>query len=110
MEAPEELRSLARKGLSKIVARELKARGPRMDAVFYLLNAMRLFRGKSLQEIQEITFEIGMLGKYGLDINDPQESHVRGRCRGGSSQRCSSSASCMPASRGSSWGWISGWI
>ena len=21
-------------------------------------------------------FEIGMLGKYGLDINDPQESHV----------------------------------
>jgi hypothetical protein len=26
--------------------------------------------------IQEITFEIGMLGKYGLDINDPQESHV----------------------------------
>jgi hypothetical protein len=28
--------------------------------------------GKSLQEIQEITFEIGMLGKYGLDINDPK--------------------------------------
>jgi tetratricopeptide (TPR) repeat protein len=76
MEAPEELRGLARKGLSKIAARELKARGPRMDAVFYLLDAMRLFRGRSLQEIQEITFEIGMLGKYGLDINDPQESHV----------------------------------
>ena len=32
--------------------------------------------GKSLQEIQEIAFEIDMLGKYGLDINDPQESHV----------------------------------
>jgi hypothetical protein len=47
-----------------------------MDAVFYLLDAMRLFRGRSLQEIQEITFEIGMHGKYGLDINDPQESHV----------------------------------
>ncbi len=76
MEAPEERRSLARNGLSKIAARELKARGPRMDAVFYLLDAMRLFRGKSLQEIQEMTFEIGMLGKYGLDINDPQESHV----------------------------------
>ena len=76
MEAPEELRGLARDGLSKIAARELKARGPRMDAVFYLLDAMRLFRGKSLQEILEINFEIGMLGKYGLDINDPQESHV----------------------------------
>ena len=49
MEAPEELRALARKGLSKIAARELKARGPRMDAVFYLLDALRLFRGKSLQ-------------------------------------------------------------
>jgi len=73
MEAPEELRGPARKGLSKIAARELKARGPRMDAVFYLLNALRLFRGKSLQEIQEIALEIGMLDKYGLDINDPQE-------------------------------------
>ena len=50
MEAPEELRGLARDGLSKIAARELKARGPRMDAVFYLLDAVRLFRGKSLQE------------------------------------------------------------
>lgn len=73
MEAPEELRSLARDVLRKIAARELKARGPRMDAVFYLLDAMRLFRGKSLQEI---TFEIGILGKYGLDINDPKETHV----------------------------------
>ena len=70
MEAPEELRVLARDGLRKIAARELKARGPRMDAVFYLLDALRLFRGKSLQEIQEITFEVGMLGKYGLNIND----------------------------------------
>jgi hypothetical protein len=34
-----------------------------MDAVFYLLDAMWLFRGKSLPMIQEITFEIGMLGK-----------------------------------------------
>ena len=32
------------------------------------------------------------------------------RCRGGHSRRCSSSASCTPASRGSSRGWISGWI
>ena len=32
--------------------------------------------GKSLPEIQEIALEIGMLGKYGLDINDPQETNV----------------------------------
>ncbi len=73
MEAPEELRGLARDGLRRIVVRGLKARGPRMDGSLLSGWAMRLFRGKSLQEI---TFEIGMLGKYGLDINDPQESHV----------------------------------
>jgi hypothetical protein len=39
----EELRALARKGLREIAVRELKARGPRMDVVFYLLGAMRLF-------------------------------------------------------------------
>jgi hypothetical protein len=33
MPAPEELRALARNGLREIVVRELKARGPRMDAV-----------------------------------------------------------------------------
>ncbi|MGE4381218.1 MAG: hypothetical protein AB7E62_09800 [Methanothrix sp.] len=32
--------------------------------------------GKLLQEIQEITFEIGMLGQYGPDIYDPQGTHV----------------------------------
>ena len=76
MEAPEDLRRLARNGLREIAARELKARGPRMDAVFYLLDALRLFRGKSLEEIREIAFEIGMRGKYGLDINDPKSSHA----------------------------------
>ena len=43
MEVPEELRSLAGNGLREIAAREIKACGPRMDAVFYLLDAMRLF-------------------------------------------------------------------
>jgi hypothetical protein len=36
-----ELRALARNGLREIAVRELKARGPRVDAVFYLLDAMR---------------------------------------------------------------------
>jgi len=76
MEAPEELHPLARNGLSKIAACELKARGPGMDAVFYLLDAMRLFRSKSLVEIREIAFEIGIAGKYGQDINDSQETHI----------------------------------
>jgi len=76
MEAPEELRGLTRNGLSKIAAQQLNARGPRKDGGLLSSWAMRLLCGKSLPEIREITFEIGMLGKYGLDINDPQESHV----------------------------------
>lgn len=76
MEAPEGLRRLARGGLRDIAAREFKAKGPRMDAVFYLLDAMKMFKSKSLEEIKEITFEIGMLGRYGLDINDASEQHV----------------------------------
>ena len=76
MPAPEELRALARNGLREIAVRELKARGPRMDAVFYLLDAMRLFAGKTLDEVREVAFEIGLQGQYGLDINDPKETHV----------------------------------
>jgi len=38
--------------------------------------ALRLFCGKPLQEVQEITFEIGMLGKYWLDSNDCRSSPV----------------------------------
>ena len=52
--------------------------------------------GKSLQEIQEITFEIGMLGQYGLDINDPRGRTSCGRCRRGRSRRWSWCASCTP--------------
>ncbi|MGV8175448.1 MAG: tetratricopeptide repeat protein, partial [Methanothrix sp.] len=62
MLAPEELRALARNGLREIAVRELKARGPRMDAVFYLLDAMRLFAGKTLDEVREVAFEIGLQG------------------------------------------------
>ncbi len=54
-----------------------------MDAVFYLLDALKLFKDRSLQEVKEITFEIGMLGRYGLDINDPKELHVLRSLPGG---------------------------
>jgi hypothetical protein len=47
-----------------------------MDAVFYLRDAMRLFSGKTLDEVREVTFEIGLQGQYGLDINDPTETHI----------------------------------
>ena len=89
MPAPEELRALARNGLREIAVRGLKSRGPRMDAVFYLLEGMRLFRGKSLEEVREIAFEIVMLGQYGRDESDPRRrtscglagiSHLHDNC------------------------------
>lgn len=75
MPAPEELRGLARSGLREIGCLRTQCQGRGWTAVFYLLDARRLYRGKLLQEIQEITFETGMMWKRGLDINDPQESH-----------------------------------
>ncbi len=87
MEAPEELRGLARDGLRKIAVRGLKARGPRMDAVFYLLDALRLFRGKSLEEVREVAFEIGMLGQYGGTRSTPRRRTSCGPWRGGLSLR-----------------------
>ncbi len=74
--APETLRSLARNSLREMAAQEFKASGPRVDAVFYLLDALRSFRDKSFQENQDMTFDIGMLGRYGLDIYDHSTQHV----------------------------------
>jgi hypothetical protein len=51
-----------------------------------MVDAVRLFRDMSLEVVREITFEVGMLG--------------------GSSRGCSSSASYMRDSRGSSREWI----
>ncbi len=62
-----ELRALARKGLREIAARGLKASGLRMDAVFYLLDAMRLFQRPGPQHAGEVRT---------LDyVNDPESSH-----------------------------------
>lgn len=47
----------------------------RMDAVFYCLAALRLFRQKP-ELVQSATFEIAMLGRRGLDINDPKQKYT----------------------------------
>lgn len=76
MQAPEFLKDMAKDSMREIAVQELKSRGPRMDVVFYLLDAIKMFKDMPLQEIQNITFEIAMLGQYGLSINDPSEKHV----------------------------------
>jgi hypothetical protein len=77
MEAPEDLRGLARNGLREIAARELRARGGRGSM---LSSTCRMPCGCSAgcpcRRSRRSPFEIGMLGQYGLDINDPKSSHV----------------------------------
>jgi tetratricopeptide (TPR) repeat protein len=70
MPAPDNLRELAREGLGEIAFKTLKSQGPRMDVVLYILSALETFKGKSAQEIKDISFEIGMLGRQGFEIND----------------------------------------
>jgi hypothetical protein len=83
--APEELRTLARNGL-------------RMDAVFYLLDAMRLFSGKSLDEVREVAFEIVFRDSTVWTSTTPRRPMSCGRCLGGTSRRGNCCASCTPAS------------
>jgi len=45
-----------------------------MDAVFYNAGCPATVPRKSLQVIRKITFEIGMLGKFELDINNPRRA------------------------------------
>lgn len=48
---------------------------PRMDAVMYCLAALELFE-KQPELRKSVTFEIAMLGRQGLDINDPTQKYT----------------------------------
>lgn len=78
MDAPENLQEFAKDRRREIAVQSFKSRvpGPRMDAVFYIVDALNIFKEKSLQEIKDISFEIGMLGRQGLDINDPTPKYI----------------------------------
>ena len=71
MQASETLKELARGGLGEIALKTLKSHGLRMDVVFYILSALEIFRGESVQRVKDISFEIGLLGRRGFEINDP---------------------------------------
>jgi tetratricopeptide (TPR) repeat protein len=65
---------LARQARSRIAQKTFRSVTPqmeRMDAVMYLLGALEKFEGMPPEEIQQVGFEIAMLGTKGLDVNDP---------------------------------------
>lgn len=70
MQAPSSLKRMARELQRETAVGELKAGEKRMDTVFHLLKALRLFQTMSLHEVQAVTFEIGLMGRLGLDLND----------------------------------------
>lgn len=48
----------------------------RMDAVQYCLGAMQRFASMDMQQIQNIVFEIALLGRSGFDVNSPDKRYT----------------------------------
>jgi Tfp pilus assembly protein PilF len=69
---------LAREALTKLAQRSFHSALPgieRPDAVMYCLGALERFEKMTLQEMQTIGFEIAMLGRGGLDVNDSTQKY-----------------------------------
>ena len=74
-----DIAELARQGRTRVGQRTLRSAAPggfRMDAMFYILGALEKFDGMTPQQVQDIGFEIALLGRRGLDINDPEQSYT----------------------------------
>jgi tetratricopeptide (TPR) repeat protein len=68
-------------GMAKDLRRQiaeinLKAKGFRPDAMFYCLSALQFFKDKTTEQVRQVAFEIGMRGKQGLDINNPDKKYT----------------------------------
>ena len=64
------------KGLRReILNRDLHKQGLRPDAVFYCLGALELFKDKPDEYVRKVTFETGLLGRSGLDVNNPDRKY-----------------------------------
>jgi len=73
MPAPDTLKELGREGLGEIAFKTLKSIGPRMDVVFYMISALKMFKDEPQKKVQDISFEIALLGRQGFEINDPNK-------------------------------------
>jgi hypothetical protein len=69
---------------------------PRMDAVMYCLDALEKFDGLTPEQVQAVTLEIAMLGRQGLDTNDPTPKYGSDPCQA-NSRACTLSHSCTSA-------------
>lgn len=76
LDGASEIANLAKELRGKIAEINLKKAGFRTDVVFYCVSAMRHFRGKTKEQVNRITLEIALLGRQGLDINDPDQKYT----------------------------------
>jgi len=76
MKAPEPILELAKTGLREIAEASFKAQGLRPDAVFYCLGALQRFAKLPAIRTKQIAYEIGMLGRSGLDVNNPDSRYT----------------------------------
>jgi hypothetical protein len=65
----------ALRGIAQKTFRNSAGSTIRMDAVMYCLQALKKFARMDRQQIQNVTFEIGMLGQHGLDVNNPASKY-----------------------------------
>ncbi len=75
---PDVIERKAIEGLNRIAMAQLKQEGQddRADAIMYCLSAIELFANTSQDKVKVIAFEIAMLGKGGLSINDPEKKYT----------------------------------
>ena len=69
----------ARKGLTRLAATSMRSKAVgnlRMDAVFYMIEAIKRFRLMTPALVGQITLEIAVLGRSGLDTNDADKRYV----------------------------------
>jgi tetratricopeptide (TPR) repeat protein len=67
-----QLAEMARQGLSRISERHFRETGDvRPDALAFCLDALTRFQQMSRERVQQITFEIAMLGTKGINPNNP---------------------------------------
>ena len=68
----------ARKGLTRLATTTMRSKAVgnlRMDAVFYMIEAIKRFRLMTPELVGQITLEIAVLGRSGLDTNDADKRY-----------------------------------
>jgi len=75
LDAPEKLKEMARTARRELAISNFKSKGFRIDAVFYLIDAIQRFAKKRKEEIRTISFDIALKGREGLDINNAEKKY-----------------------------------